>query len=215
MTQQGASIPGWDLSQYPNTGSPTANIPVPIDQQIAALINGGGLTGADKIARMSDLADQISSGSVAAVRASGLLDETNFIPITAIAPFVLESGKVWIKGNIAFVALCFSLPANVIAAAAGGGINLASGLPDNAANNVANEKSAQLMVTASYKRAILMSAGAGAPYPLPFQCAAARIYPGGYLQMSSEVALNTTTLAGAEYLTVVGHYPLSLLDSVP
>jgi hypothetical protein len=55
MAQQGASIPGWDLSQYPNTGSPTANIPVPIDQQIAALINGGGLTGADKLAKISDI----------------------------------------------------------------------------------------------------------------------------------------------------------------
>jgi hypothetical protein len=213
---QGAAIPGWDLSQYPNTGSPTANIPVPIDQQIAALINGGGLTGADKIARISDLTSAIPAQSVAAVRSSGVLDEIDIQTIVAIAPFVLMPvSRVWLKGNICYVSISVKILAQTSASiVAGIYIPICSGLPLNPANStgVEAEGNGTLLVTSRYSRAT-QTTDAGAN--IPFKSGVASIDAAGKLCLGGGFPLVGNPTAGyTDYLSITGHYPITLVDSI-
>jgi hypothetical protein len=51
---QGASLSGWDLTQYPGTDG-AVTTPIALNQQVAALINGGALSNGDLLARISDI----------------------------------------------------------------------------------------------------------------------------------------------------------------
>jgi hypothetical protein len=53
--QLGAVIQNWDLTQYPGIGGSSTTTPIPLDSQVAALINGGSLTSGDLLAKMSDI----------------------------------------------------------------------------------------------------------------------------------------------------------------
>lgn len=56
----GASISDWDLFQYPGTGGSVTQ-PIALDQQVAALINGGQLSNGDLLARISDLNPKLAT----------------------------------------------------------------------------------------------------------------------------------------------------------
>jgi hypothetical protein len=120
---QGAAIPGWDLSQYPNTaGSPTT--PIALDQSIVALVNGGTLAAGDYLARISD----IKTGIVGATKnvnaplgnnkklltTADIRDSTE-MPLTLLNGFVATAGYcvVTISETLLAITLLATTPANV------------------------------------------------------------------------------------------------------
>jgi hypothetical protein len=186
--------------------------PQSIDAQIQALL-AGSLGAGDKIARISDITSAIPTASVAAVRSSGVLDEIDFRTIVAVSPFVLlPVSKVWIKGCICYVGLCLQLPAQVTAPVVEGLFqNLCSGLPANPANG-SSEANGVLQVTSRYGRGTQTSE---LGVDLPFKTGVASVNAAGMLQLAGAYPLKGSLATGyIDYLTITGHYPITLLDSV-
>lgn len=59
--QIGAAIPDWDVSQYPGINGTSTTTPIPLETQVAALINGGSLSSGDLLARISDINERFNS----------------------------------------------------------------------------------------------------------------------------------------------------------
>jgi hypothetical protein len=59
--QLNAAIQGWDVSQYPGIGGSSTTTPIPLEAQVAALINGGSLTSGDLLAKVSDITSRFAA----------------------------------------------------------------------------------------------------------------------------------------------------------
>jgi hypothetical protein len=217
---QGAAIPNWDLSQYPNTaGSSTP--PIALDAQVAALIEGGSLSGGDKLLRVSDFNSLLPAQSVAAVRASGILDEIDFKPIVAVAPFVLmPSSRVFTKGNICYISIIVQLLALATAPNVSYGIELCTGLPPCPLNGTTFEGENGLLIAMSrFGRATLTTTriAADAVSLSAFKTGVAEVSASGTLRLagSGPPMLGNATAGYNDYITISGHYPISLVDAVP
>jgi hypothetical protein len=208
----GAAIQNWDLTQYPGIGGALTTTPIPLDSQVAALINGGSLSSGDKLMRVSDFTTNTPAAAVAAVRNSGLLNEHDFVPIVAIAPFLYESGKVYIKQGLVFVSLCFSLPALAAPPFLSNGVNIAMGLPLNPMDT-GGQNNGALIAMPRFGRATY----AGQPYrgsSVSIE-APSGAQQGGVMRLGGEAAILGNSQAGyTEFITISGCYPLDLIDSV-
>jgi hypothetical protein len=205
---QGAAIPGWDLSQYPGTpGSVTT--PIALDAQIAALINGNNLSGGDKLLRVSDFNNLLPAASVAAVKTSGVLDEIDFKPIVAVAPFALMPvSRVWTKGNICYVSICLLInPQTTFANDTGIGSTCVSGLPANPAS-AGGEGNGVLIAVSRWKRATVNGN--------PFIATVCDVSAAGKIILAHDYPLVGNPSTGyTDFLTISGHYTISLVDAVP
>jgi hypothetical protein len=210
--EQGGQISDWSAARYPGILGATPTTPIALDAQVAALINGGSLSGGDKLLRVSDFNSLLPAQSVAAVKTSGILDEIDFKTIAAVAPFVLMPvSRVWTKGNICYVSICLQInPQTTFTNTDTVGVNCVSGLPANPLNSpgAAVESNAILLAVSRWRRGTINN--------VPFVATVAEVSAAGILHLATDYPLVGHPSAGyADFLTISGHYPISLVDAVP
>jgi hypothetical protein len=196
------------------TPGATALPPQSINAQIQALLKAP-LPQGDKIARISDILTEMSSpttGVPSIVKSSGVLDEIDFKPIVAVAPFVLMPvSRVWTKGNICYVSICLQVnPQTTFTNTDAVGVNCVSGLPPNPLNSPgANvESNAILLAVSRWRRGTINN--------VPFVATVAEVSAAGILHLATDYPLVGNAVAGyVDFLTISGHYPISLVDAVP
>jgi hypothetical protein len=219
--QQGGQIQDWSAAQYPGILGATPTTPIALDAQIAALINGGGLSDGDKLLRVSDFNSLLPAQSVTAVRTSGILDEIDYKPIVEVAPFTLmPSSRVFTKGNICYVSVIVRLLALATAPNVSFGIELCTGLPPCPLNGTTFEGENGLLIAMSrFGRATLTTTRIAADTMSlsAFKTGVAEVSSGGTLRLANlgSPMLGNATAAYTDFITISGHYPLSLTDAVP
>lgn len=112
---QGASIPDWDLSQYPGIGGGIAP-PASLSADLAVLINGGVLPAGDHVARISDILaylNSVTKGLPANTTNRKLLSEAEARATVVVTPTLVNgfTGSMTLKVS----ALGIHIIGNVVA----------------------------------------------------------------------------------------------------
>lgn len=215
----GTNFPGFGVAGGGGGGTPPSTSGVDVNTLLKSPLQAG-----DYIAKITDIGASMrdtNTGVVSIVKTAGILDDVNLLTLTAVAPFlVMPISRAWIKGNICYVSIVVALPAQVVAPVTGGlHVDICSGLPANPAGGAAEDTGIITAIFRYYRVSFPNTAalaGEGTP-ATAVKASVAAVSAGGVLQLSnSGYPMNGNATTGyAEYITISGHYPITLTDSTP